>query len=413
MLFYGREWKLVVLQSKEPYSVTFRSHNKSDQFTIQVQEDDLYSMNETRADCYTHQASSNNEPEDMKIYLLLGYHNNALAPLVFQTQGDKWGHFLRWRKHQGWIIPMEPTKQHRRSDQGDDSVKSNKRMRTSSPCHVDFSNDEWAFVMSVLTGKAITPRSFADIDGPHIYNPCENSSFSSPSMPDIPLLTSANCFIVVLHSMQMGLMHRMLKDWEGRNSKISRKWVVFASCVQDSKIEDWVTDASIKRGHIYCVAYVKEIVPGRERRYDWKLTVYPLREAVPIPAVGLGHVKPTPAHASAMLALNAQLASLQMPARAKSVWTHFTEPTEFTSTVGNARLPLRAVEQYGSRQHTSWPAPAKTGDVVWYSPVVKSHALSMVLQVRVLGQLCIMLDAVCLFVYFLVLSPCADYKLCM
>jgi hypothetical protein len=95
-------------------------------------------------------------------------------------------------------------------------------------------------------------------------------------MPDIPILTPLNCFIVVLHSMQMGLMWRMLKDWEGRPDQVSRKWIVFASCQRDKKTLDWVTDKTILRGHIYCVAYVKHIVPGRLYKWDWMLDVTPL-----------------------------------------------------------------------------------------------------------------------------------------
>jgi hypothetical protein len=171
MCLYGRVWKLLALQTKEPYTVQFRSHDKLDDFSIQIEEGGLYSMNETRADCYTHKANTNNDPEEMKVYLLLGFHNNALAALNFELQAEKWGKYLRWELTRGWFTPSDLIKSHQRSstDQGDDSLQSNKRMRTSPPRHVRFDNDEWAFVMRVLTGDDITPRSCADIEGLYIY----------------------------------------------------------------------------------------------------------------------------------------------------------------------------------------------------------------------------------------------------
>jgi hypothetical protein len=199
--------------------------------------------------------------------------------------------------------------------------------------------------------------------------------------------------------MQMGLMWRMLKDWEGRGKKISRKWVVFASCRVDKKIEDWVTDKTISSGHIYCVAYVKEIVPGRERSYDWMLDVYPLEIAIPVAAIGFGHVTPTPAHAPAMLALNAQLASLQMTSTVpvSKVWSHTTDPVPM-SVEGGRMLPLSAVHMYKNRCHTSWDGAMKTGDIVWYSPIKRGYASGEMIQARIVAHLSVLIEPVFIFI---------------
>ena len=169
---------------------------------------------------------------------------------------------------------------------------------------------------------------------------------------------------------------------------------MFASAQKDSKTQAWETDRSIKSGHIYVVAYVNEIVPGREYLWDWMLDVYTLDKPIPCPAIGLGHVIPKPEHDHAMHALNMQLADMRMhwqaatmPSPRVTTWQFPRPPAVFADATTNKEIDITSVELHTAVQHKDWDGPMCTMDLIWYQPIKRGIAPLKTFQARVLGHL--------------------------
>lgn len=190
-------------------------------------------------------------------------------------------------------------------------------------------------------------------------------------MRTIPVLTRDNCTLVVLHSMNVRLMLDGLKDFEGRDWKVSRDWVVFVSARKDNPGPlKWVSDPTIKKGYMYIVAYVLGFSPGVDFKWHWSLEVYPLEHPVgPCKPVGRGPQLPREEHSDSMLKLNANLALLQisMSASNSRVWTfEGAQPTAFKNTSGSKEIPLAVLHCYNTAVHNKRGA-LNAGDVVWYA----------------------------------------------
>ena len=220
----------------------------------------------------------------------------------------------------------------------------------------------------------------------------------------IPVLTRDNCFLVVLHSMNIRLMLDKLKSREGRQGRCSRKWVIFVSPQQWKKNEHgWVIDKGILKGHMYVVAYIVrfERVVGLYK-WDWVLEVHGLETPVLCPPVGLCNTVPTVKHDAAMRALNNQLSAMQMT----RVWSFQDEAACFASGDGGlTRIPLDMVQCYVSVKHEKWDIPMETGQVVWYSLLAREDPDmwnakdgANRVQVQVLGHVFVTCNPVRIFI---------------
>jgi hypothetical protein len=195
-------------------------------------------------------------------------------------------------------------------------------------------------------------------------------------MRDIPPLSSFNCFLLVLHSMNIRLMLDGLKDGEGRDKKSSRNWIVFVSAVKEAPGPlEWVSDPDIKPGYIYVVAYIKGYEEGVDFNYNWQLEIYPVTRPVKCPPVGQGPRSPTAAHAVAMAALGIQLNHMQIRERMSSkstrAWIFPEEPRAFLNTRSSAKIPVDMVQCYNSVQHKDWKLICTSGSRMWYNLTAK------------------------------------------
>lgn len=214
-------------------------------------------------------------------------------------------------------------------------------------------------------------------------------------MRTIPLLTAANCTLVVLHSMNVRLfLDRLKNDREGRNMRVRTPWVVFVSARVDKPGPlKWVSDPGILRGYMYVLAYVLGFNPG-DVDYDlyWMLEVYLLQTPVQCAAVGMGLQRPRKEHASAMRLLNAQCAFMQIDMSSR-VWTFGDEvPTPFTNCLRTKQIPLSMIQCYKLAMHHVLGRFA-LGDSVWYTFTTRDAAGPWIIpegctrvQVKVLGH---------------------------
>ena len=72
-------------------------------------------------------------------------------------------------------------------------------------------------------------------------------------MPDWtwPVLTTANCFFIVLHSHPLDRFVRGVTTTESRKRKVHRKLLILVSAAKDNKALPWETDTSINPNTIY------------------------------------------------------------------------------------------------------------------------------------------------------------------
>jgi hypothetical protein len=227
-------------------------------------------------------------------------------------------------------------------------------------------------------------------------------------MRAIPPLTYFNCFLLVLHSMNIRLMLDGLKWLEGRNRKSSKRWIVFVS--RSARKEkagplNWVSDPDIKPGHIYVVAYITGYEQGVDYNYNWRLEIYPVTEPVECPPVGQGPRSPRAAHAIAMAALGLQLNHMQIRERMSSsrVWIFAEEASAFLNMRGSACVPVDMVQCYTSAQHKDWEEMCTSGTRMWYNLTAKDPSQQWGypddtdrIQVKVLGHVYIQKDGVSL-----------------
>lgn len=224
-------------------------------------------------------------------------------------------------------------------------------------------------------------------------------------MREIPLLSSVNCFLLVLHSMNIRLMLDGLKDREGRNRKSSKNWIVFVSARKEvAGPLNWVSDPDIKPGYIYVVAYITGYEEGIDYTYNWKLEIYPVTRPVQCPPVGQGPRSPNAAHANAMAALGVQLSHMQISevmSSSSRVWTFAVNATAFTNMRSSACIPVDMVQCYTSTQHKDWDQMCSEGARMWYNLTAKDPSQLWgygekveYIQVRVLGHMYIQKDEV-------------------
>jgi hypothetical protein len=215
----------------------------------------------------------------------------------------------------------------------------------------------------------------------------------------IPILTRSNCFLVVLHSMNIWLMLDRLKTREGRSKKCSRRWIIFVSPQKNVKnTHGWVLDKGIQLGHMYVLAYIV----GFERavgyyKWDWVLEVHGLKDPVPCPPVGLSNQSPRVEHDAAMHALNTQLSAMQMT----RVWSFAEEPVLFADLAEEVVIPLDMVQCYTSVKHVKWDKPMDAGMYVWYTLKSREDPSewfasegTMRVQVKVLGHIFVCIEPV-------------------
>ena len=130
-----------------------------------------------------------------------------------------------------------------------------------------------------------------------------------------PPLTAENCALIALHSHPCEAFRNLSKDWETRNRRCHKEYIVLVSCKSDNKKLGWETVTTIMPNHIYGVARVKENVQAyhkpvdSNRQWDWLLEhIVILNKPVPVNApVGQGHVSPRQEHMRAMELVNEQL----------------------------------------------------------------------------------------------------------
>ena len=225
-------------------------------------------------------------------------------------------------------------------------------------------------------------------------------------MRAIPKLSSFNCFLMILHSMNIRLMLDGLKDREGRSRKSSRNWIVFVSANKDvAGPLKWVSDPDIKPGYIYVVAYITGYEEGVDFKYNWKLEIYPVTRPVKCPPVGQGPQSPRAAHAIAMAALGLQLNHMQISGRMSSsstrVWTFAEDPTAFVNWRGSAKVPVWMVQCFTSVQHATWTVMCTAGSRMWYEITAKDPSMewgyqegTKHIQVKVLGHMYIKMNGV-------------------
>jgi hypothetical protein len=204
--------------------------------------------------------------------------------------------------------------------------------------------------------------------------------------------------------MNTRLMIDGLKNKEGRDRKSSRNWIVFVSSRKDVPGPlNWVSDPTIKRGHIYVVAYITGYEEGVDYKYNWLLEIYPVMRAIKCPPVGQGPQSPRAEHATAMAALGHQLKHMQIKLRMSStrVWHFAEEPTAFLNMRGSASIPVDMVQCYNSAQHKDWGEMCTAGTRMWYNLTNKDpsqqwgYAESVThIQVKVLGHVYIQKDGV-------------------
>ena len=182
MLLYLRLGAVFCLKTTEPYTVTFKSHDQSQQFDIKVKEGDVYPLNEARANDCSHRVVCVNDPGAVKICLVFGCFNNTLKPLLFAQQKAKWGKLLDWRQTtQGKIWPVidrrilyaQLSANASSTISGSTSVSNKSGANaadaavSASKPQVRCSTDELDFIMKVLTGDecAVVLGSFDDLCG--------------------------------------------------------------------------------------------------------------------------------------------------------------------------------------------------------------------------------------------------------
>jgi hypothetical protein len=211
----------------------------------------------------------------------------------------------------------------------------------------------------------------------------------------IPPLTSSNCFMLVLHTMNIRLMLDGLKCEEGRNRMSSRCWIIFVSARKDTAGHlGWVSDPGIKLGYMYVVAYITAYEEGVDYTYSWQLEVYPIPCPVACPPVGQGPQSPRAAHTTALAALVAQLDAMNSRGCMSRVWRFGGEPTAFQNVLGTFCIPTDIVQCYTSAQHKGWDYMCSTGDIMWYHLIAQDPAASWgypegvdYIQVKVLAHM--------------------------
>jgi hypothetical protein len=211
----------------------------------------------------------------------------------------------------------------------------------------------------------------------------------------IPRLTSLNCFMVVMHTMNVGLMRDGLKDREGRNKKSSREWIIFVSARKDvAGPLKWESDPGIKSGYMYVVAYITGYEDGQDYIYNWQLEIYPITHPIKCPPVGQGPRSPRAAHASALAALAIQLDDMTLRGCMSRVWSFGDEPTAFCDQRNTFYIPTDVVQCYTSATHKEWSGMCSSGQQMWYK-VVKDEPVmdwgyregTEYVQVKVIGHM--------------------------
>jgi hypothetical protein len=182
-----------------------------------------------------------------------------------------------------------------------------------------------------------------------------------------PMLTSANCFLIVLHSHPIGLFVAKLKSKESRNTKTGRKLIVLVSAVKDSTKLPWDSNPAIKPNHIYGIGWVDHIEEGGEEAYaafEWVFDpLYVLPNPISLHGVGVGrgHVAPRPVHASALKKLNAILCALNagMAGKGKS-----GNPSAWGTNTFEIMGEVKALAHPTTGQHLALPVAVKFSEVL-------------------------------------------------
>lgn len=170
LLMYLRLATVFCLKTNEPYTVKFQAFESPDTIELTVQEGDVYTLNEARANDCSHQIASTNQQDDAKISLIFGYFRKTLKPLVFSDQKLKWPEQLHWTKTNRGIWPTKPRVWEVIDLSGPESTEDT----ASKPQAVTgrgpggiCSTQELAFAMRVVTGRKIVPQSFKAVCGLH------------------------------------------------------------------------------------------------------------------------------------------------------------------------------------------------------------------------------------------------------
>ena len=219
--------------------------------------------------------------------------------------------------------------------------------------------------------------------------------------------------------MNMQLMLDGLKDFEGRNKKSSRDWIVFVTARKDvAGPLGWVSAPGILPGHIYVVAYITRFEKGVDYNWHWQLEVYPITAPVKCPPVGRGRQSPRAEHADAMRALVVQLPYMQI--LMSRVWEFFEEPSAFVNVRGTMEIPLEMIQCYASTKYKGWAQTCTTSEFMWYTLKHKDPCIAWgviegtaKIQVKVLGHMYVQMHPVRTCAAFVSVGVCRQLDVCI